>query len=102
MISVQNRLPLLSGSKRLLFLAIILLAGACSPKVKPVAPVVKTEEKPIITFEQPKPVKPVWQKPSIISLLLPFGLDHLNPGAKYTDIKPKKKKISRRNNLTML
>jgi hypothetical protein len=87
MISAQNhRLPL-NGNKWLLFLIIALIAAACSPKVLPVAvqPVKKEAEKPVVA---PPPkvveVKPAPPKVSSISLLLPFSLDHLKPGANYT------------------
>ncbi|MDB4926935.1 ABC transporter substrate-binding protein [Mucilaginibacter sp.] len=95
MISVRNRLPLSSGNKWLLFLWITLLVAACSPKLQPVAPPVKpTEtEKPVVKTE-PKPVKPLPPKPVVISLLLPFGLDHLNPGASYTDVSLKQANIA--------
>jgi ABC-type branched-subunit amino acid transport system substrate-binding protein len=82
MISVRNRLPLLSGNKRLIFIGIALLTAACSPKLRPVATPVKTEtERPVIKTAPPKPV-PV--RRSSIAMLLPFALDQLNPGASYT------------------
>jgi hypothetical protein len=82
MISVRNRLPLLSGNKRLLFIGIALLTAACSPKLRPVATPVKTEtEKPVVKTE-PSKTPPARQ--STIAMLLPFGLDQLNPGANYT------------------
>src|SRR4051812_242772 len=85
MISVRNHRPLLSGNKWLLFLVIALLAGACSPRVRPAPePVKPPVEKPA---EQPKPVeKPVKAptKTSVISMILPFGLDHMNANS-FTD-----------------
>jgi hypothetical protein len=84
MISVRNHRPLLSGSKWLIFLCIGLIIGACSPKVRPTSqPEPVAVEKPV----EPKPVeKPVIKTPqaAVISLLLPFGLDHLNPGSTYS------------------
>jgi len=47
-----------------------------------VANPVKTEtEKPVVKTEAPKPVP---ARQSTIAMLLPFGLDQLNPGANYT------------------
>jgi hypothetical protein len=76
----------LSGNKWLLFFITALLLAACSPKLQPVAPVKKTTE---TTPEKPKvadksPVKPVEAKSLNIAMILPLGLDHLKPGAKYT------------------
>src|ERR1700761_6717848 len=87
MTSVRNHRPLLSGNKWLLFLGIALLAGACSPKLQPVAPLVKTEtEKPAVKTEPVKTMKPLPPKTASIALLLPFALDNLNPGAVYTEV----------------
>jgi hypothetical protein len=83
MTSVRNRLPLLSGNKRSWFLAIVLLAAACSPKVRPVQPTVKAKAEPVVVAEAPKLVKAAESKISTISLLLPFDLDGLNPGTGY-------------------
>ena len=68
--------------------------GACSPKLHPVqAPVTKpTEEKPVVKVAPP--VKPPIQKVSVVSLLLPFGLDHIGYGSSYTDISLKKARIA--------
>lgn len=85
MISVRNHRPPLSGNKWLLFLVIALIAGACSPRVRPAPePVKPPVEKPV---ERPKPVeKPVKVPPktSVISMILPFGLDHMNANS-FTD-----------------
>ncbi|HEY9196960.1 MAG TPA: hypothetical protein VIM77_11865 [Mucilaginibacter sp.] len=74
----------MSGNKWLPFFCIALLLAACSPKVRPVAPVKKTSE----TAEKPKvaekPVKPADIRPLNITMILPMGLDHLRPGAKYS------------------
>lgn len=62
--------------------------GACSPKVRTVpTPVVKTktEKNPKKTEKiEEKPVKIPEIKPSVISLILPLGLDHAAAGQKYT------------------
>ncbi len=93
MISVRSRLPQLSGNKRLIVLGIALLIAACSPKVRPVvAPPKPQPEKPVVKVE-PKP-KPVAARQSTIAMLLPFALDHLNPGSGYTDISLKQANIA--------
>ncbi|HEY9533040.1 MAG TPA: ABC transporter substrate-binding protein [Mucilaginibacter sp.] len=94
MISVRNHLPPLSGNKWLIFLGIALLAVACSPKVRPVVtpPKIQTE-KPATKPAPPKP-KPVPARQSSIALLLPFGLDHLNPGENYTNTTLKQANIA--------
>ncbi len=85
MISALNRRPQLSGNKRFLYLIAALLTVACSPKVRPVAPPVQKEvEKPVVKI-QPVKVVAVAPKVSTISLLLPFGLDHLAPGSAYNN-----------------
>jgi len=89
MISVRNRLQLLSGNRWLLFLAIALIASACSPKLRPVSvqPKIKEAEKPGVKNQLVKePEKPAGPSVSTISLLLPFDLDHLAPGASYTNV----------------
>ncbi|WP_214069895.1 hypothetical protein [Mucilaginibacter sp. dw_454] len=93
MTSVRNRLPPLSGNKRLIFLGIALLAAACSPKLRPVVVTPKTQTEPVAKPEPPKP-KPVVARQNSIALLLPFGLDHLNPGATYTDVSFKQATIA--------
>jgi hypothetical protein len=93
MISVRNRPPQLSGNKRLIVLGIALLIAACSPKVRPVVAPPKPEpEKPVAKVEL-KP-KPVPARQSTIAMLLPFALDHLNPGSGYTDISLKQANIA--------
>ncbi|TFF35064.1 ABC transporter substrate-binding protein [Mucilaginibacter psychrotolerans] len=86
MTSVRNHRPLLSGNKWFI-LVLALVVGACSPKVRtvpvaakpvPTAPVAKPE-KPI-----PPPVKPPEPKFSVVSLILPLGLDKLVPGQSYS------------------
>jgi hypothetical protein len=85
MISAQNRLLQLSGNKWLWFFIMALVLAACSPKLRPVAPIKKpaenVPEKPKVAE---KPVKPVEVKPLTIAMILPLGLDHLRPGSKYT------------------
>jgi hypothetical protein len=85
MISVQNRLLRLSGNRWYLFIVIALVFAACSPKVRPVA-VQPVKKEPVQSFVQvqPEKVKPAPPKISTISLMLPFGLDHLRPGSAYT------------------
>jgi hypothetical protein len=86
MISVRNHPPPLSGNKWLLFLFIALVAGACSPKIKR-EPAKLPAEKPVAqTQPEEKPVAKTPKKAAVISLILPFGLDHLNPGASYTTV----------------
>jgi len=88
MISVQNRLPPLNGSKWFIFLFTALVVAACSPKVRPVAPSVKREaEKPVENKPEARPVKPAAPKTPTISLILPFGLDHLESGYNNVSLK---------------
>src|ERR1700761_3760003 len=95
MTSVRNRLPQLNGNRRLVIGFMILLLAACSPKVRTVpAPVSKPVEQPPPPIEKPVPVKPAEAKVSVISLLLPFGLDHIGPGQSYDDISLKKASIA--------
>jgi ABC-type branched-subunit amino acid transport system substrate-binding protein len=95
MISVRNRLPRLSGNRWLLFLTIALVAAACSPKLRPVTEQPKEPEKPIVKTQPAAPtVKPAAPKVSTISLLLPFGLDHLAPGESYTSVTLREADIS--------
>src|ERR1700748_1847776 len=85
MTSVRNRLQPLSGNRWYLFAIIALVTAACSPKVRTVTvqppPTHNEPEKQVTVTPAPKAVKkaePV--KVSTISLLLPFGLDHLRAG----------------------
>ena len=95
MTSVRNRLPQLNGNRRLVIGFITLLLAACSPKVRIVpTPVNKPVEHPPPPVEKPVPVKPAEAKVSVISLLLPFGLDHIGPGQSYDDISLKKARIA--------
>jgi ABC-type branched-subunit amino acid transport system substrate-binding protein len=86
MISVRNRLPQLSGNKWLLFFIAVMLLAACSPKLRPVtAPVKKqTEKEPEKKVAEKATTKPAEAKQLNIAMILPMGLDHLKPGAKYT------------------
>src|ERR1700710_1434668 len=87
MISVRNRLLPLSGNRWCLFAVVALVFAACSPKLAPVAvQPAKKEPPPAQSFVKPNPVavKPAPPKVSTISLMLPFGLDHVRPGATYT------------------
>ena len=103
---VRNRLPQLNGNRRfflfrisnvqfrIYFLAALLISG-CSPKVRTVpVPVNKPAEQKPVPVEKPVTVKPVAPKVSVISLLLPFGLDHIGPGQSYDDISLKKARIA--------
>jgi len=78
MISVRNHLLPLSGNKWLLFFSAALILGACSPKVRPVSTPVKKVEKPEPKPVEKPPVKPA-AKVSVISMILPMGLDHVRP-----------------------
>src|ERR1700744_1077606 len=95
MTSVRNRLLHLNGNRWLTVLFIALFLNACSPKVRTVpTPVNKPAEQKPAQVEKPIPVKPAAPKVSVISLLLPFGLDHIGPGQSYTDISLKKARIA--------
>src|ERR1700760_796103 len=84
MTSVRNHRPPLSGSKWLFFVCLALILAACSPKVRPVTTANKPEA-PVAKNEPEKaPAKPAEAKAASIALLLPFGLDNLNPGSGYT------------------
>jgi hypothetical protein len=85
MTSAPNRLPQLNGNRRLLYVIIAITLGACSPKLQPVKPPVeqKQPEKPPVTITTPP--KPTSPKVSVISMLLPLGLDHIGTGTPYTD-----------------
>ncbi len=89
MISVRSRLQQLSGSRWYLVLFIALITAACSPKLRPAPPVKSQTEKPVVKTQpvtENKPEKLSGPTVSTISLLLPFGLDHLAPGSAYTTI----------------
>jgi ABC-type branched-subunit amino acid transport system substrate-binding protein len=94
MISAQSRLPQLNGNSWLLFLLIAFLIGACTPKIRVAqAPVTK----PVAITPPVKPAGPVSppvQKASVISLILPFGLDHIGPGLSYTPTSMKEARIA--------
>lgn len=94
MISVQNHLPQLSGNKWLLFLWVALVAGACSPKLRPVSAPVKPTEKPVTKTEPAEKPAKAPNKQAVISMILPFGLDHLAPGSSYTGISLKQADIA--------
>ncbi len=94
MISVRNRLLRLSGNRWLLFLTIALITAACSPKLRPVTVQPKEPEKPVVKTQPVPIVKPTAPKVSTISLLLPFGLDHLAPGESYTNVSLREADIS--------
>lgn len=86
MISAPNRQLPLSGNRWLLFLTVALLFAACSPKIQPVTVQPRPNPAEHQAVKPQEVVKPklVVQKTSTISLILPFGLDHLAPGATYT------------------
>ncbi len=96
MTSVPNRLPPLSGNRWFLFLILALVVAACSPKFQPVAvqPVKKEVEKPVVKIPEKKAEVPPPPKVTTISLLLPFGLDHLAPGSPYTYVSLKKANLA--------
>ncbi|WP_461453567.1 ABC transporter substrate-binding protein [Mucilaginibacter sp.] len=95
MTSVRNRLPQLSGNRWLLGLFTVLLIGACSPKTRWVSnPVNKPAETLTSPKVEVKPVVPPASKVSVISLILPFGLDHIGPGQHYDAISLKKARIA--------
>ena len=96
MISVPNRLQPLSGNRWFLFLMIGLIAAACSPKLQPVTvqPIKKELEKPVVKNPEKKVEAPSGPKTSTISLLLPFGLDHLAASSPYTYVSLKKANLA--------
>ncbi|QXV67204.1 amino acid ABC transporter substrate-binding protein [Mucilaginibacter sp. 21P] len=90
MTSVRNHRPLLSGNKWLLFVLAVVI-GACSPKVNPVSKPAKTgteqpQDKTEKAPEQPQ-AKPPAAKASVISLILPLGLNYAAAGQSYTAVK---------------
>jgi len=98
MISAPNRLQPLNGNRWLLVLFIALVVSACSPKLRPVAVQPRETQPANPVAKQPakevKPVKPAAPAVSTISLLLPFGTDHLAPGASYTPVSIKEADIA--------
>jgi len=94
MTSVRNRLPQLSGNRWLIGLFAALLIGGCSPKTRWVSkPVNKPAERPAPP-PVPKPVVPPAPKVSVISLILPFDLNHIGPGESYTPTSLKEARIA--------
>ncbi|MDP9047406.1 MAG: amino acid ABC transporter substrate-binding protein, partial [Bacteroidota bacterium] len=97
MTSVPSHLQLSNGNKWFLLLIIGFIIASCSPKVRPVAvqPVKKEAAKPVEN-KKPEPilVKTIAPKVSSISLILPFGLNHLAPGASYTTVSLKEADIA--------
>lgn len=95
MTSVRNHLPQLSGNSWLLGLFAVLAIGACSPKKHLVSsPANKPAEVAPPPKPEPKPVAPPLPKVSVISLLLPFGLEHIGPGQSYNLIDLKKARVA--------
>jgi ABC-type branched-subunit amino acid transport system substrate-binding protein len=95
MTSVRNHRPPLSGNKWFI-LVLALVAGACSPKVRTVPVATKpVAEKLVVKPEKPaeKP-KVVEAKASVVSLILPLGLDKLAPGQSYSSADLKKANMS--------
>ncbi len=92
---VRNHRPPLSGNKWFIVL-VALLVGACSPKVR----TVPVATKPVAEKPAPKPEKPVEKpkvvegKSSVVSLILPLGLDKLAPGQNYSSADLKKANMS--------
>lgn len=75
-------------------MCIALILGACSPKVRPIqAPVEQKQPEKPVTIAPPPP-KPAMPKTSVVSLLLPFGLDHIGAGAPYTSERLKEARIA--------
>jgi len=94
MISVRNRLQPLNGSRWLLVVLAALVISACSPKVRWVSkPINPPVQPPVVAKPVPPPVVTA-PKASVISLLLPLGLDHIGPGSSYTDISLKKARVA--------
>jgi hypothetical protein len=94
MISVRNHRLLSSGNKILIFIAVGFIFAACSPKVRTTTgqnPKNGTE-KPVVKVSAGK--KRDTLKTPIISLLLPFGLNHLQPGANYGRVSLKEADIA--------
>ncbi|MET3979259.1 hypothetical protein ABIB62_001845 [Mucilaginibacter sp. UYP25] len=99
MTSVRNHRPQLSGNKWFIFILAALIIGACSPKIRtvPSSTVKTTTENPVIKKDKPAekpPVKTPEARASVISLILPFGLDHAAAGQTYTAAKLKMANMS--------
>ncbi len=99
MTSVRNHRPQLSGNKWFIFVLTALIIGACSPKIRtvPSSTVKTTTKNPVIKKEKPAekpPVKTPEAKASVISLILPLGLDHAVAGQSYTAAKLKTANMS--------
>src|SRR6185312_16426531 len=95
MISVRNRLPPSNGNKWFVFLLTGLVIAACSPKVRRgIQPENKIEKPPVNVIPEVKPLKPAAPKVPAISLILPFGLNHLAPGAAYSSVSLKEADIA--------
>jgi hypothetical protein len=94
MISVRNHRLLSSGNKVLIFIVIAFIFAACSPKVTQTTGQnpKKGNEKPIVGNKPTK--KKDTLKAPVISLLLPFGLNHLQPGATYGRVSLKEADIA--------
>ncbi len=86
MISAQNHPLQLSGSKWLIYIGLVLVAGACTPKLQPVVPP-KPVEQPVAKAPEVKPPVKVEPKFSKISLILPFNLDYLKTGYSSNSLK---------------
>ena len=94
MTSVRNRLLPLSGNRWLIGLFTVLAIGACSPKTRWVSKPVNKPTESITPPPEPKPVVLPVPKVSVISLILPFGLNHIGPGQSYTPISLKEARIA--------
>ena len=94
MTSVRNRLLPLSGNRWLIGLFTVLVIGACSPKTRWVSKPVNKPTESITPPPEPKPVVLPVPKVSVISLILPFGLNHIGPGQSYTPISLKEARIA--------
>ncbi|MGV8879201.1 MAG: ABC transporter substrate-binding protein [Sphingobacteriaceae bacterium] len=91
MISVLNHRQRLSGNKVIILWMLVLLSGACSPKIK--APVkLPSKKEEVVVKKEPvkevpeKPAKKVEEKAHIasIALILPFDLQSMNIGSSAT------------------
>jgi hypothetical protein len=88
----NHRLPLSGNKYKLLILSVVFWAAACSPKTHPVvskpqpvvAPPTATVTKPVAKPPVKPAVKLQSQKVSSIAMLLPFNLDNLNVGGRYS------------------